>query len=432
MIPGSRVTRIDRCFLYYAVLLISLTLLAIGVYLFSGRAPLNKPLFDRSDRFRDLTNYGGKVAHLDQGGPAFGKGLPVFPYPAPAVYLYAFLLRGFRSYAVRAFFAIFALGLLCGARLLWKAADCPQNPSWPLRVAILTTLCFGYPAIFVADRGNLEAMVALVLGTGVLLFIRRNWFWSAAFIGLAGALKPFPALFLLLFLVRKRFGAFGFGTLVMLGTVLLSLTTLGPDPVTAYRGLSVGVKLFSTTHILAILPLGETRFEHSIMDTLKMITRAWAGQSDSHLRLLLSISMVVGATGVAFVFLRMLKLPAVNQMTMLAVSVALFPPVAADYTLIHLYVPFGLLVVFLSKDVRTGRVAFEQKHALTLLTLYAALFSPMTFLGQYSGVCKTMLLLCLLGIAAAVPIRCSLFEEAGPKEGLNESGQLSSAFPALS
>ena len=425
MIAGSRVRRVDQCLLYYAALLTGLTLFAIGVYLFAGRDPLNKPLFDRSDRFHDLTNYGGKVAHLDQGGAAFGKGLPVFPYPAPAVYLYALLLLGFGSYAVRAFLAIVALGLLCGAGLLWKAANSPGNPSWPLRAAVLTTLCFGYPAVFVADRGNLEAIVGLILGIGLLLFVRRNWFWSAVFIGLAGALKPFPALFLLLFLVRKRFAAFGLGALVLLGTVLLSLTALGPDPLSAYRGLSVGVKLFSATHILAVLPLGETRFEHSIMDSLKMIARTWAAQSGTHLRFLLSGSIVVGAVGIAFVFLRMLRLPAVNQMMMLAVSVTLFPPVSADYTLIHLYFPFGLFLVFLAKDVRNGRVAFEQKYALVLLTLFAALFSPMTFLGQYSGLCKTLLLICLLGIAAAVPVRSSLFEEAGPKEeGLNESGQL--------
>ena len=79
----------------YALLLVAMTALSWAVYLASGRVELFRPLFDPNDRFRDLTNYAGKMAHLADGGAALGRGFPVFNYPAPAAYVYASFLRGF-------------------------------------------------------------------------------------------------------------------------------------------------------------------------------------------------------------------------------------------------------------------------------------------------------------------------------------------------
>jgi hypothetical protein len=84
-----------------------------------------RPLFDRDDRFGDLTNYSGKIAHLADGGAALGSGFPVFNYPAPAAYVYAFFLRGFPHHSVHAFLAFLLAGLLLWAFLLWKGCAHP-------------------------------------------------------------------------------------------------------------------------------------------------------------------------------------------------------------------------------------------------------------------------------------------------------------------
>jgi hypothetical protein len=72
------------------LLLVAMTAMSCAVYFASGRAELFRPLFDRDDRFGDLTNYSGKIAHLADGGAALCSGFPMFNYPAPAAYVYAF------------------------------------------------------------------------------------------------------------------------------------------------------------------------------------------------------------------------------------------------------------------------------------------------------------------------------------------------------
>jgi hypothetical protein len=93
------------------------------------------------------------------------------------------------------------------------------------------------------------------------------------------------------------------------------------------------------------------------------------------------------------------------------VAIAIFPPVAADYTLLHLYLPFGALVVFLTREVATGKVAFSYHSMLALAVIYALLFSPLTFLMLYAGDAKLLLLLALLFVAARSPMRSEYFDQ---------------------
>jgi hypothetical protein len=68
---------VNRYLWIYALLLVAMTALSCAVYFASGRAKLFRPLFDRDDRFRDLTNYSDKIARLGDGGAALGSGFPV-------------------------------------------------------------------------------------------------------------------------------------------------------------------------------------------------------------------------------------------------------------------------------------------------------------------------------------------------------------------
>ena len=94
------------------------------------------------------------------------------------------------------------------------------------------------PPIFTADRGNLEGVIALILGTGLVLFVMGRYYGAAVFIGLAASIKPFPGLFLLLLLRKKLYREFAVGVTAMVCTTLLALTALGPNPIAAYRGCS--------------------------------------------------------------------------------------------------------------------------------------------------------------------------------------------------
>ena len=424
---------VNRYLWIYALLLVAMTALSWAVYLESGRVEFFRPIFDRADRFRDLTNYSGKIAHLADGGAALGSGLPVYNYPAPAAYVYAFFLRGFPHHPVHVFLALLLAGLLLGAFLLWKAAHLRGARVSGLTAAIAATVICGSPMAFIADRGNLEGVVGLILGTGLVLFIAERYFGSAVFIGLAASIKPFPGLFFFLLARKKRYREIAVGFAIAAGSIILALTALGPTPVKAYEGLQPGVNRYYNNYIITVLPPDERRFAHSIMDCMKSIASAsfaapsqqapaqasprpggsspvTRSLSDEQMHAIFLASLLLAAGTLVFILWRIYKLPAVNQMILLAVAVTLLPPVSAEYTLIHLYVPFGAFLIFLARD---AAVHVEIKHSviLTILILFALLFSPLTFFNMFSGDVKMCLLTAMLIVVSVNPMPSSIFKE---------------------
>jgi hypothetical protein len=55
---------------------------------------------------------------------------------------------------------------------------------------------------------------------------------------------------------------------------------------------------------------------------------------------------VAAALGLALYILRIRFLPILNQILCLCIASILLPPTSYDYTLIHLYVPWGLMVLY--------------------------------------------------------------------------------------
>jgi hypothetical protein len=87
-----------------------------------------------------------------------------------------------------------------------------------------------------------------------------------------------------------------------------------------------------------------------------------------------------------------------------------------DYTLLHLYVPFGALLVFLVREVSTGAARVAHRSLLGFATVYALLFAPLTFLRIYSGDAKLLALLALLVIVARTPMRSVYFGDVSESE----------------
>jgi hypothetical protein len=434
----------EYCLWGYASLLGSLTVLAWVLYLIEGRPGLRKPLFDRGDRFMDLMNYMGKISHLGDGAAALARGLPVYNYPAPAAYVYAFFLRGFPHHAVRAYLCILLAGALGGAVLLYRSARSGRRIDLGLIAAIAATEVLGSPLVFTADRANLEGITALVLGTGLVLYVMKRYYGSAVFIGLAAAIKPFPGIFFLLLVRKKLYRETVAGIAVAVGTVLVALTALGPTPLAAFRGLQPGVNLYVNDYIMAFPTPGTGRFEHSIMDSMKSAAMEWKhiGEDDgranpaqvqtaapglvdgpvrsSHyiqIHRIFLLSMAVCGVVFLFVLLRIFKLPSVNQMILLSVALTLLPPVSAEYTLLEMFVPFGVFLIFLTRDVATGVVDIKRRNVAALLCLFAFLFAPLTFFGRFAGDLQMLLLAALLLMVANCPMPSSIFGEVPAAEG---------------
>lgn len=96
------------------------------------------------------------------------------------------------------------------------------------RVALLMFLAF-FPLRSNFLYGQMHLLVLLLLTVAAFLYLRRQHFWSGMVLAAAAALKIYPALFLIYFLLKKRWGALA-GLIIGLGAAaLLSIYLFGVD-----------------------------------------------------------------------------------------------------------------------------------------------------------------------------------------------------------
>lgn len=146
-------------------------------------------------------------------------------------------------------------------------------------------------------------------------------------------------------------------------------------------------------------------------------------------RLLAHIYPLVVIAGVGLLLIVFYEMPILNQLAALGVAVTLFPLNSGDYTLLHLYVPFGALLIFLAREVSSGSATIRYGSMFAFSILYALLFAPLTFLDIYSGDAKLLLLLALLVVAARSPMHSAYFDDPKGKNAAGTNG-LAIAGPA--
>jgi len=431
-VTAGPVSQVNRALWLYGMLVLLVTVGCWGAYM-HRHAPDVRPLFWKQFQFNDLTMYADKTAHLRGGAAKLGYGAPTYNYPAPAAFVFKALLYTFPGRAVRTYLSFLAVCILAFGYVAWRAIRSTrvrQNAA----AAIVITVLLGYPLWFTADRANTEGVVWALAGVGLCFLLRGRYRAAAVFIGLAASVKPFAILFLVLLLGRRKFKAAALGAATTAVTILVALTVMGPTPWKAYKDLQPGVYRYVGIYVENLLPALEARFGHSLLDGMKtaavtvemggirprqaitevqMLMKEPGGWHVVHTLVLIYPFVVMVGFGLLFAVFR--RMPLLNQMTAVGVAVALFPPVAGDYTLLHLYVPFGALVVFLAREVAEGKAQLRYGSMIAFAVVYALLFAPLTVLMYYAGFGKMLVLLALLVVAARSPMRSAYFGD-GPLE----------------
>src|SRR5208282_319862 len=250
------------------IVLTALALLVVGIrrYFLHEGYPYNTLLFIPEVRFSDFTIYTERFKHFGTEAFFTSPGHP-FTYPAPVALAYAFFFRCF-SHPLRAFLATVLAASLIGGALLARALRSAGISKTVAGLLALTVLLTSYPFIFLFDRANLEIAVWAVLACGLVAFARQRLWLAAGLIGIAGSMKFVPAIFLLLFLYRRRFFEFFFGVLTMEGVTLVSLWWTGPTISIAQAGIQNGLDHFTYTYI-DHWRASEIGFDHSLFGVIK-------------------------------------------------------------------------------------------------------------------------------------------------------------------
>lgn len=356
--------------LFAAMTLLSEVWSAVGWFLFHLRPPYGGT-FSWNDSGEDLLIF--RFQYLFFHTPRFwSAGIYPFTYPAPLGVVYWLLYK--LPHIVELYLAFSIAALLLWALYFARRMLRPL----PALALLVVFLAASWPIRFLLQTGNTETIVALSLGCGVLAALRGRWWLGAALIGVAGSMKLYPLTLLAFILAQRRYREFVWGLAVAAATYLASLAVLGPTIPEAQRNIVRGMAFLGHRYVLTRLPNG-LQFSHSPFNLVKLgifIVARLQGLTEARIESLYSTALTIYIPLAAFVFLivylRLRRMPVLNQVIALTVCAVLLPPYSVDYTLVQLLVPLGLLCLFTFEAWRIG----DQPSGLHIcFTCFAILFS---------------------------------------------------------
>jgi len=367
------------------------------------------PLFLRTWRFYDFTEFQDKFTYFHQATffqiPGF-----YFCYPAPvAIVLDGFMQFGY--YALSAYL-VFCFLTFIGAGFALGRAMCHRGMGIAQVIFFIgSSMLLSYPFWFLVDRANIEMVNWLLVALGVACYWNKRWYLAAAFFGVAISFKMFPFVFLGLLLSARKYWAIAWSIVICVLTTCASTWFIGPTYRIASEGIAKGMEYFRYQYAIQIHKY-ELGFDHSLFAIVKEMThRQYAHTYMMHPKLpdlyylpwLYGYMAVAAAAGLILYFWRIRTLPRANQILALTVASIMLPPVSGDYTLIHLYIPWGVLVLI--------SISLKNAHKVRGLVLsfscMAFLMAPESFAVIYgiriAGQLKAIVLLILFIVSITYP-----------------------------
>jgi hypothetical protein len=369
--------------------------------------PYDGPTSASYDHFADAFLFDIRFRHVHHADFFSTQWGSVFMYPAPDAFFYA----PFQVFPHPWRFFMVTLGLVALALGRWLFRELKRR-GLPQRQALLTAAgcwIFSYPLFFELDRGNVELYIALLCGLGVLAAVRNRPWLAATLFGVAGACKGYPFLYLGLLLPLRQYRQIVYAAALAVVLNLFSLWAITGNVQSGRAGVAAGLERFRQDYILTARP-DAMGLDHSIFGLVK---RVWVPlpppEKLAHALSVYLVSAAVVAT--ALYFLRAVRLPLINQVIFLSVAAITLPPVSFDYTLLHLYFGWLLLVFLAVRAWQTQRVT--PRGVWPAFLCYMVLMSPQNeFIvgGQrIEGQIKCVALLALAAVALRVP-----FDETPP------------------
>ena len=306
------------------------------------RIPYNGMTLGSKLDFADLAMFPPRFDHFhttDFFSHAWGSD---FLYPAPIAVLY-WMFHLFPD-DVNFFLAFVSLCFVCLTGWLFRELRRRGVAVAGAAVFASLSLVFSYPAYFEFNRANMEIFVWGLSALGILLLVRNRPWMAAVCIGLAGACKGYPFFYLGLFLMRKRYREMIFSLLVGAVANVVSLWAVAGNFGVGRAGTAEGLDEFQQLYVLR-RRANEMGLDHSIFGFVK---RFWVNlPSPERLqRGLWGYLVTAGLIAIGVFLWRLRKLPVINQVLFVTVTCITLPPTSYDYTLLHLYTPWVMIVFF--------------------------------------------------------------------------------------
>lgn len=232
----------------------------------------------------------------------------------------------------------------------------PRVQRWT--VTIILSL-FTYPLLFCIDRANLEGIVFLLLALFFISFKRENTKLSVLFLSCAAAMKFYPGIFVILYLVRRQYRPM-FAVGITTGLLSLLCASFYPGgAVTTFKNMSANMNEFKQAFIVGNSGMP---FSCSYFGLIKVLMRIYNNTvvtlADNYQNVSLLTPKISSLTlpytitclvlfSLICLYLLFRERTLWKQVALLTFAMLLFPVVSFDYKLIHLLFP---LMFFITAD----------------------------------------------------------------------------------
>jgi hypothetical protein len=407
--------RIRRCVaVYLTALVVFWTLAIVGQLVrahwlgheFAWKSLLLK---NAKDAFGDFTIFDPVTERFSRE-----PGGPPLVYPAPMVCGYLLFTRFFtRPLAV--YEGVIAGIALTAALTFAYFLGRGTRQRWLLALAVGVSLLLSLPLMFAMERANMEPIVWLVQILAVAAFVMRRNMTAGLLMALAASMKLYPALLLLLLLSRKKYKELAVSIAALVPITLVALWIVGPSVRQANADIAAGMAILAKADVFQML-MPDLGFDHSLFSFVKQAIRirfpgdfariqaavAWAA---------IPYALAAGMAFAALYWFRIRKLPMLNQLVALCILSTLLPPIALEYTLIQVYIPWAVFLMFLVRD----RVSIPFPAAAGILGCFAFVFAPAAYLsGTYvgfGGQVKACAMLAIVLVLCRYPLPSSVVDD---------------------
>jgi hypothetical protein len=247
-------------------------------------------------------------------------------------------------------------------------------------------------------------------------------------LAIASCIKPYPVFLFVILFWRRKYKQIGVGCFVLLLTTTLSLALLGHgNPSLGARRIGGSSDYFFANYVVGFRDVQEVVADHSLFQTFKSVARVVQAGSfhlpqrdyeyQPSLRIgyiLFKIYVPLAAICTIWVVYRIRNKPFLNQLFSLSICLTLFPLLGGDYTLTILYLPMGLFLLFLLREVAPGHAFLSQTRMLSVIVPCAWLMAPQPVFGVWAGDARSVVLLGLLFIVMGTPMPMTIDSDPVP------------------
>ncbi len=388
----------------------------------------NKLLAPELGDFGDFTSVSLRLNHFDEPRWLVRDGIgDPFPYPLPSIYCYLVFLRIFhyqhllRALALYLIFA--ALSFTISAQLFSRHIQRISASKLP-RIAVWVTLLTAYPIWVLINRGNIEAVLWVLVLLGVAAYVRERWLASAILWAAATAMKLSAGVLFALFLVKGRYWSFVIALAATAAFMLLTLAQVGPTIHQAALDSTKGASVLLDQFIPGRIATG---FDESILGAVKQVLAVSFFVRHGHqvppkvlpgTKTASSLYTILAPIAALLLYwFRLRRMPLLNQFIAYIVLFVVLPQVSYEYKLVYLYPVWGAFLLFLLTDVASGRVRISSSSIHTMLLSCAVVFACFSYVhvtigtkvNAFGSQIKLLFLLTILVTVCRVPMPSSLF-----------------------